>query len=321
MGEARKSESTFTVLLAFAANVAVAIAKSIVAAITGSAALVAEAAHSWADAGNEIFLLIAERKGSKRRDASHPLGYGRESYVWSMFAAIGVFTAGSVVSVMHGISQLGERGGDTDYTAGYIVLGIAAVLEGTSFIQALAQARGQGRARGLHPLRLIARTSNPTLRAVFIEDGSALLGLAIAAGAMLAHQLSGDAVYDAIGSIVIGVLLAVVALFLISRNRDFLVGQTPPVRERQRLLDRLRAEDEVDRVTYLHVEYVGPARLFVVAAIDIRGNEVESSVAHMLRGLERRLEQHDAIEEAVLTLATPEEPSLERITPFDVNDR
>ncbi|MGO2659689.1 cation diffusion facilitator family transporter [Mycetocola reblochoni] len=319
--ERRRSGGTTTVVVAFAANVAVAIAKSFVAALTGSASLVAEAAHSWADAGNEVFLLVAERKGSRRRDARHPLGYGRESYVWSMFAAIGVFTAGSVVSIMHGISQLGAAETDVDYTAGYIVLGIAALLEGTSFVQALAQARGQGRARGLHPLRLIARTSNPTLRAVFIEDGSALLGLLIAAGAMLAHELTGQAVFDAVGSIVIGVLLAVVALFLISRNRDFLVGQSPSIRERQRLLDMLRRQDEVERVTYLHVEYVGPERVFLVAAIDIRGNEVESSVALSLRGLERRLELSPLIEEAVLTLATPGEESLVRVRPLDVTDR
>ncbi|MGO3886529.1 MAG: cation diffusion facilitator family transporter [Mycetocola sp.] len=315
------SHSLLTVVIAFAANVVVAVAKTIVAAITGSASLVAEAAHSWADAGNEIFLLVAERKSIRRRDARHPLGYGRESYVWSMFAAFGVFTAGSVVSIMHGISQLNAPEGDVNYTIGYLVLGIAAVLEGASFVQALRQARGQGRARGLRPLRLIARTSNPTLRAVFIEDGSALLGLGIAAAAMYAHQVTGQAVYDAIGSIVIGVLLAGVALFLISRNRDFLVGQAPSMRERQRLLDVLLEQPEVDRVTYLHAEFVGPERLFVVAAIDVAGNEAESSVALMLRGVERRLEESAQIEEAVLTLATPAEPSLLRITPLDPDDR
>ena len=140
MAEQKKaSESLITVLVAFGANLLIAIAKTVAAGITGSASLVAEAAHSWADTGNEVFLLIAERRSAKPRDSAHPLGYGREAYVWSMFAAFGLFTVGAVVSIWHGIQQLTAEDEATDYLIGYLVLAIAFVLEGISFTQAFRQ--------------------------------------------------------------------------------------------------------------------------------------------------------------------------------------
>src|SRR5215467_965495 len=100
------SESLTTVLVAFGANLLIAVAKSLAAALTGSASLVAEAAHSWADAGNEIFLLIANRRSRRPPDAAHPLGHGREAYVWSLFAALGLFVAGAAISIAHGVQEL-----------------------------------------------------------------------------------------------------------------------------------------------------------------------------------------------------------------------
>ena len=304
-------QSLLTVLVALVANGLLAVAKSVAAVLTGSAAMVAEAAHSWADTGNEIFLLIAERSGSRPRDEEHPRGYGRATYAWSMIAAFGLFTAGAVVSVWHGINELtSEPGGEATFTVNYVVLGIAFVLEGTSFVQASRQVHGASRRFGMHPLRYVARTSSPTLRAVFFEDFSALVGILIAAVGIGLHQLTGDPAYDALGSIGIGVLLAFVAVFLIRRNMDYLLGEGPTADTRSRVIARLLAHPQVERLTYLHLEYVGPQRLFVVAAVDLVGDDTEDSLALRLREVEADIERHPLIEDAVLTVAPPDEASL-----------
>lgn len=315
--EGAKPESSLTVIVAFTANLLVAVAKTIASLLTGSASMVAEAAHSWADTGNEIFLFVADRRGGRRRDADHPLGYGKETYVWSMFAAFGLFTVGAVVSIYHGISELGSAEEETSFVVNYVVLGVSACLEGASFIQALRQARGVAKKRRIPVLRHVLGSSNSTLRAVFFEDAAALVGLLIAFLGIFLHQVTGSAVFDAIGSILVGVLLGVVAVVLIDRNRRFLIGESPTDEVESTVLRRLLERDDIDRVTYLHTEFVGPSRLYVVAAVDIVGNADEEHVAVALRRIERALEGHDIVEEAVLTLSTPNEPSL---TPAKARD-
>ena len=303
-------DSLFTVVLALVANALIALAKSVAALLTGSASMVAEAAHSWADAGNEVFLLLAERRGTRPADAGHPRGYGRDAYIWSLFAAVGLFAAGSMVAIYHGIESLATGEAPGSYLVNYVVLAIAFVLEGISFRQALRQTRGEAARWGLHPLSFINRTSKTTLRAVFLEDAAALIGLLFAALGVGLHQATGSAVWDAIGSIAVGLLLGLVAIFLIERNRQFLIGKSVSPELQRRTLTALLAHNEIERVTYLHVEYVGPMQLFVVAAVDLTGDDRETALAVRLRRLEAELEGHELITDAVLTLSTTDEPSL-----------
>jgi cation diffusion facilitator family transporter len=303
-------QSLLTVLVAFLANLLIAIAKSVAAVITASASMLAEAAHSWADAGNEILLLIADRRSDRGRDSRHPMGFGREAYVWSMFAAFGLFTAGAVVSIWHGFQELLKPEEASHYLVAYVVLAIAFVLEGISFIQAMTQARRMAAARDRSVPSFVLNTSNPTLRAVVAEDAAALIGIAIASAGVALHQITGSVVPDAIGSILVGVLLGIVAVVLIDRNRRFLVGETVTSEVRQKVLQNLLDRPDIDRITYLHLEYVGPDRLYLVASVDMAGDDVEHDLAVRLRHVERELEEHEAIEEAVLTLATPDEVSL-----------
>ncbi|MDN5894471.1 MAG: cation diffusion facilitator family transporter [Nocardioides sp.] len=302
--------SLVTVVVALVANALVALAKSVAALLTGSASMVAEAAHSWADTGNEVFLLFAERASARARDETHPRGYGRAAYVWSLVAAFGLFGAGSVVSVWHGITQLSGEAEETRYLVNYIVLAIAFVLEGTSLLQATRQVVGQARAWRMRPLKFVDRTSDSTLRAVFMEDSAALAGLLLAAGGIALHQATGNPVWDALGSIAVGLLLGVVAIFLMRRNMDYLLGEEISPELEERVLDTLRRRPEINRVSYLHVEYVGPHRFFIVAAVDLTGDDRETDLAIRLRGLEADLEREEMIEDAVLTLSVPSEPTL-----------
>lgn len=298
------------VVIAFLANIAIAIAKTVVALLTGSASLLAEAIHSWADAGNEIFLLIADRKGERERDAEHPTGYGRDAYVWSLFAAVGVFTVGAVLSIVTGVQELLEPEPVTDYTAAYVVLAIAFVLEGISLAQSSRQAKKVAAQYRRNTLDYVINGSNPTLRAVIFEDAAALAGLAIAALSILLHQVTGNPMFDAIGSLLIGLLLAVVAILLISRNRRFLIGASAPPEVRTRVIQALLAHQEIDRVTYLHLEFIGVGRLFLVAAVDLTGNDREEDVARRLRRLDDELEQDEVISRVVLTLSLKDDPAI-----------
>jgi cation diffusion facilitator family transporter len=298
------------VVIAFLANIAIAIAKTIVALLSGSASLLAEAIHSWADAGNEIFLLIADRKGERESDREHPVGYGRDAYVWSLFAAVGVFTVGAVLSVVTGVQQLIEPEPASDYSAAYIVLAIAFVLEGFSLAQSTRQAKRTAAHYQRGTLDYVINGSNPTLRAVIAEDTAALIGLVIAALSIFLHQITGNAMFDAIGSLLIGVLLGVVAVLLIGRNRRFLIGASPPPVVRARVIKALVEHTEIERVTYLHLEFVGVGRLFLVAAVDLTGNDREEQIAERLRRLEQDLETDEVISNVVLTLSVKDEPSI-----------
>ncbi|MFE5307760.1 cation diffusion facilitator family transporter [Isoptericola sp. NPDC056605] len=303
-------ESTVTVIIAFAANAFVAVAKSVAATITGSASMLAEAVHSWADTGNEIFLLVADRRSRRPADREHPLGFGREAYVWSMFAAIGLFAVGAGVSITHGIQELVHPEPASDFGVAYAVLGLAFVLEGFSFLQASRQARAEAKKAEHDVLHHVLVTSDPTLRAVYAEDAAALVGLVVAFGGVLAHQLTGSPVPDAVGSIVVGVVLAVVSLVLVDRNRRFLVGEAARPETRAAVLAHLVTMPQVERVTYLRLEYVGPRSLYLVASVDLSGNEPEETVARRLDDLERAATRVPVIAGAVFTVSTPEEPSL-----------
>ena len=300
-----------TVIIAFGANLLVAIGKTIAALLTGSASMVAESAHSWADTGNEVFLLIAERRSKRKPDARHPLGYGKDAYIWSMFAAFGLFTAGAVVSIQHGIQELIDPEPADNYAIAYIVLAGSFLLEGVSFVQVFRQSRDDARRRNRSVLRQVLTGSNPTVRAVFFEDAAALAGLALAFLSVLLHQLTGSPIFDAAGSIAVGVLLGVVAIILINRNRQFLLGQAVDDDIRELAIERLKALPEFERITYLHLEYIGPERLYLVAAVDLVGNSREDDIALTLRRLENEIESSvEYLAEVVLTLSAKDEASI-----------
>ncbi len=284
------SESLITVLVAFGVNILIAVAKSAAAVVTGSASMLAEAAHSWADAGNEVFLLIANRRSRRPPDPQHPLGHGREAYVWSLLAAVGLFVAGAAISIAHGVQELITPEPASNFLVGYVVLSVSFVL------------------RDL--IEHVLATSDPTLRAVFAEDSAALVGLVIAAAGLAAHELTGSPVPDAIGSILVGLLLAVVAIVLINLNRRYLIGQEADPRVRAAAIRALLADPEVARVTYLRLEIVGPRTVSVIGDVDLTGDDTESHVAVRLRTLEARITESPAVVGAVLSLSAPDEPSL-----------
>jgi cation diffusion facilitator family transporter len=277
-----RDESLGSVLVAFAANVAVAVAKGTAAALTGSPALFAETLHTVADAGNEVLLYIAIRRSRHPADASHPLGYGPERYYWALLAAIGMFVVGGAVSIWDGVHALVHPPALDAFWAGVAVLLISIVLDGTSRLVALRQLRVQAVRRGLSVRDYVRETPDPTVVSVFFEDTVDVLGAVLALVAIVLHRLTGSALPDALGSIVIGVLLCYLALRLTTRNRQLLTNQSVPDRYVQRLRARLEAEATIRLVARLDAVYLGPAEVLVAADIEMSDGMTGGEVAAVL---------------------------------------
>ncbi|HEV7572189.1 MAG TPA: cation diffusion facilitator family transporter [Thermoanaerobaculia bacterium] len=262
-----RNESWRTILIALAANVVIAIAKLVAGLMSGSTALLAESAHSLADATNEVLLGISLRRATAPADELHPLGHGRERFLWAFMAAIASFLIGGCFSVGMAIRQLthGEPLGNP--TAAWIVLGVAFIGDGISLVQSLRQARGEAAERGWNVWFHLFRSSDPTVRAVVVEDSAALIGLVFAAvGLLLSHHVGTDRP-DAIASLLIGLLMAATAFGLGRPLADFLVGKSLPAN----LLDEIRAvidrDDAVEEILTVQAVYIGPEEVIVSAKV------------------------------------------------------
>src|SRR4051794_3876784 len=213
--ESGKGESLLTVLLALGANASVAVAKALAGVLTGSAALLAEAAHSVADCATELLLLAALHRSSRPADTAHPFGYGKERYFWSLLAAVSIFASGSMFALYEGVSTLfGHGEAQSTSILSYIVLAVAFLLEGTSWVQAVRQTRQESRAENRSFWAYLRLIDDPTPKTVLFEDSAALVGLLVAFAGIGLHQITGSEVWDGVASIVIGVLLAFVAYLL-----------------------------------------------------------------------------------------------------------
>ena len=267
------SESRGTVLLALGANLVIALAKTAGGLITLSSAMLAEAAHSWADTVNEIFLLTSIRKSARPADSSHPFGYGKERFFWTLLAAVGIFVTGAGFSIFEGITSLfAHRDEPTanEFYLTYAILVISFVLEGSSLIRALRQVRDEAQVRGRTFLSHLRRSNDPTVKAVASEDGAAVVGILLALAGIGLHQITGSAVYDASASIVIGVVLAWVAYALGRDTKDLLIGEAADPELRLDIQHAVSQRPEVDAVLELLTMQLAPEEVLVAMKVDFR---------------------------------------------------
>jgi cation diffusion facilitator family transporter len=282
--------SRTTVVIALLANAAIAVAKGVAAAISGSAAMAAETGHSVADTANEVLLLVALRRSSRPADRHRPFGYGAERFFWSFVAAVSIFVSGAVFAALEGVRALLS---DQEEAAGVllstIVLAIAFVLEGVSWLRAVQQVRAQAREHHQSLGELLRSTDDPTIKTVFYEDSAALVGIVLAFAGVWLHHATGSSVPDGVASVLIAVLLGLIAFLLARTNRNLLVGSAADPRLVQAVAGWLAARPEVDALVDLMTERIGTdqvlvcARLDFVDDMDARG--VESSALAMDRGL------------------------------------
>jgi cation diffusion facilitator family transporter len=286
------SESLGTVIVAGLANLAIAVAKLVAGLLSGSAAMLSEAAHSVADTVTEVFLFVALRRGGRPADAQHPFGYGKESFVWAFIAALFTFVAGAGFSIYHGVDTIvsGEESGE--YLISYLVLAVSFAAEGVSFLRARRQVRNESERWRTTPARYLRLTSDTTVKAVYLEDSAALIGLVLAAAGLALAEVTGSAVWDGVASIAIGLLLLAVAGTLARSNVSLLVGRAVPARVHREIADELASVPAIVAVPTLLTMQLGPGQIMVAAKVDyedrISGAEVEAASDDAERRLRAR---------------------------------
>jgi cation diffusion facilitator family transporter len=262
-------ESTLTVLVAMGANAGIGVLKLVAGYFTGSAAMFAEAAHSFADTATEVLLLTALKRSDRKPDREHPFGYGKERFFWALIAAVSIFVSGAVFAAFEGIRTiLGEGQEQTLAWVAYAVLGVSFVLEGTSWLQAARQLRSEARKDDTTPLRWLRTTDDPTVKTVFFEDSAALIGLLLAFGGVGLHQLTGSAFWDGLASVLIAVLLTGVAYILGTANKGLLIGRQADRRTVFALRDALAGRPEVEQVVDLLTMTVGTDQILLCVRLD-----------------------------------------------------
>ncbi|MGW0120257.1 cation diffusion facilitator family transporter [Streptomyces sp. NPDC003327] len=287
----QNGESTFTVIVAAAANLGIAAAKAVAGVVSGSSAMLSEAAHSVADTVTEVMLLTALKRSEKPADEDHPVGYAGERYVWAMLAAVATFVGGAVFSVYDGVHTLthGEELGDP--LLSYVVLGVAFVLEGFSLRTGVRQVRAEAERRRASFAAYLRLTPDTTVKAVVLEDSAALVGLLLAAGGLLGGQLTGSGVWDGVASILIGTLLVYVAWVLGRSNAELLVGRPVPRPVRDGIREEILSVPHVVGVLDLVTLIQGPGEVLVAAKVDFRDVASAAQVEWACEDAEQQLRE------------------------------
>ena len=278
-----------SIAFAFAANVIEAAAKLAAGLVTGSAALLAEAAHSGADSANEVLLGASLRYARRPADEQHPFGYGRTRFLGAFLAALSSFLVGGCLSVGLAIHDL-SSGADLDHLAvAWIVLAVAGVADGISLAQTMRQARREAALWNRPTIGYLRETSDPTLRALAVEDSAALVGVAIAAVGLAVHQLGGPASSDAIASLVIGILLSATAVGLARPLADLLIGKSLAPARLRLAHAILVASPAIDEILDLYGVHDGPQEVIIAAKAHPTAGQTVTELAAALDDVDQRL--------------------------------
>lgn len=286
------------VIWAFFVNLLIAVIKFIVAAVSGSTAMLAEALHSLADCGNQVFLLVGMRLSARPPDEEHPFGYATERYFWAFMAALGIFLVGGSVSAYEGIKKVffehEDHLGDTKWA--FVVLGVSIVLEGISFFVAVREFRKEASEKGVR--RTVKEARDTTLITVLFEDTAAMVGLVVAFLGLLLAELTHDPRWDGAASILVGVVLITVAWFLARASKALIIGRSVPESERRRIAEIAAAARDVRAVIHIRTVHLGPDEVMCglklsftptldTRTLELRINELEAQLRAELPHLRR----------------------------------
>lgn len=279
------STGSKSVFAALGANMGIAVAKLVAFAFTGSASMMAEGVHSIADSGNQGLLLFGARRSRRPGTPEHPFGYGAERYFYAFVVAIVLFTAGALFSFYEGWHKITDPHAIEQPAWAFAVLAVGILLEGSSFRTALKESDRGSRSW----VSFIRRAKAPELPVVLLEDSAALVGLVIALICVGLAVATGNGIWDGVGSMAIGTLLAFVAVVLAVETKSMLIGESADVEVQQRILAELESVEQVDRVIHLRTLHIGPDELLVAAKIAVTHDDTAAEVARGIDAAEKRI--------------------------------
>ena len=281
------------ILAAFLANMGIAAAKLIGWLLSGSASMLAEAVHSIADSSNQVLLFLGGKRAQRQADASHPFGYGRERYVYAFVVGIILFSVGGLFSVYEAIDKFRHPHeiSSTWWWLPIVILVVAIVLESLSLRTAIKEANGV-RDQKQTWWQFIRRSRSPELPILLLEDSAALLGLVFALAGVTATVATGDPLYDAAGTLAIGVLLVVVAAVIGIEMKSLLVGEGATKVQLTDIIHAIESGDDAPKVIHIKTLYVGPEELMVAAKIGLPVEKPLGAVARDINEIEQRIRSH-----------------------------
>jgi cation diffusion facilitator family transporter len=288
--------STRAIIAAFLANLGIAVAKFVGFLFTRSASMLAESIHSLADTGNQGLLLLGGHRAAKTATPEHPFGYGRERYFWAFVVALVLFSLGSLFAIFEGIEKIRHPHELESIEWAIGILLVAIVLEAFSFRTAVKETN---HARGNTPLRqYIRRAKAPELPVVLLEDFGAMVGLVLALTAVVVSKATGDAMWDGVGTLSIGVLLGIIAVVLAIEMKSLLIGEGATPADLRAIESAILATPDAERIIHLRTQHLGPEELLVGAKVQFRPGLTLEGLAAAINDVEQRVR-------AVVPIARP----------------
>jgi cation diffusion facilitator family transporter len=281
------SGGTRAIVAALGANLAIAASKFVAFAFSGSSSMLAEGVHSVADSGNQFLLLIGGKRAEREATPQHPFGYGRERYIYAFLVSIVLFSVGGMFAIYEGYEKISHPHDVEHWYWPVGVLVFAILAEGYSFRTAIKESN---QTRGdLSWVEYVRRAKAPELPVVLLEDFGALIGLVLALGGVGLALLTGDGVWDGIGTVCIGVLLVLIALVLAAETKSLLLGESAGTEQVKAIETAMVDGETVTRVIHMRTLHLGPEELLVAAKIAVRHDDTAAQVATAIDAAETRI--------------------------------
>lgn len=281
------SGGTKAIVAALAANLAIAVAKFVAFLFSGSSSMLAESVHSLADSGNQGLLLLGGKKAKREATPQHPFGYGRERYIYAFLVSIVLFSVGGMFAVYEGYEKIKHPHPIEDWYWPIGVLVFAIIAETFSFRTAIKESNA---IRGTQSWKeFVRRAKAPELPVVLLEDLGALVGLFLALGGVGIALLTGDGVWDGIGTLCIGVLLILIAIVLAAETKSLLLGESAGIEDVRKIEAAVVDGETVTRLIHMRTLHLGPEELLVAAKIAVRTDETAAQVATAINAAEERI--------------------------------